>query len=253
MVMSLPRWLRSFGHRPRSLGRLLRPRWSWLRPRRSWLRPRRLLLLATVGFLLGTVLLAGSVLWVRGLAHGYLYAPETVPDRPVAIVLGSQVSANGTPSLVLAARLDAARRLYQRGKVRAILVTGDNGQVEYDEVDPMRAWLIARGVPDRKVVGDYAGFDTYSSCVRAVRIFGVSRAIVVTQGYHLPRAVALCRSVGMDAVGVRAANGVGTSMLRQLWLRDQAACVKAAADMVLQPDPRYLGRHETGVEQALAR
>jgi vancomycin permeability regulator SanA len=220
---------------------------------KRWMRPTRLLLLAGIGLFLVCAVLSGSILWVRGLSHPYLYWPDTVPDRPVAVVFGSQVYSDGTPSLVLAGRLDAARILYQQGKVRAILVTGDNGQVNYNEVDPMRTWLIARGVPDTKVVGDYAGFDTYSSCTRAVRIFGVKSAILVTQSYHLPRAVALCRKVGMDAIGVRAtAFDLSPNVARRLALRDKVACVKAAYEMVVKPKPRYLGRHETGIEQALA-
>ena len=77
-----------------------------------------------------------------------------------------------------------------------------NGTRFYNETDGMRDYLIEKGVPAAKVVGDYAGFDTYDSCVRARRIFGVSRAIVVTQTYHLPRALATCRAIGLDAWGV---------------------------------------------------
>ncbi|MBT8224728.1 MAG: DUF218 domain-containing protein [Dactylosporangium sp.] len=218
-----------------------------------WLRPLRLLLLVGIALFVTGAVFAGSVFWVRSIAGAHLYWPDEVPSRPVAIVFGSQVYADGTPSPVLAYRLDAARTLYERGRVRAILVTGDNGQVEYDEVDPMRAWLIERGVPGTQVVGDYAGFDTYSSCVRAVRIFGVGEAILVTQAYHLPRAVALCRKVGMDAIGVRASDGaLSSDTLRRLSMRDNLACVKAAGQIIVRPDPKYLGRHETGIEDALA-
>lgn len=197
--------------------------------------------------------LAGSMLWMRSISDPHLYSLEAAPHRPVAVVLGSQVYADQRPSPILVDRLEAARQLYQRGKVRAVLVTGDNGQVRYNEVDPMRRWLITNGVPESKVVGDYAGFDTYSSCVRAVQIFGVTDAIVVTQAFHLPRAVALCRKVGMDAIGVSASNGgLSDDTLRRLSLRDDVACVKAAIQIVTRPDPKYLGRHETGIENALA-
>lgn len=222
--------------------------WRVLRRRR---RPLLVALLA-VAFA-GCGVTAGSALWVSALASGHLFDPEDVPERPVAIVFGSQVNPDGAPSAVLADRLDAARNLYQAGKVRAILVTGDNGQVEYDEVDPMRAWLVERGVPANRVVGDYAGFDTYSSCVRAVKIFGVREAVLVTQAYHLTRAVAVCRRIGMNAVGARAGTaGVSPGTLRQLAIRDKIACVKAVGELVVRPDPKYLGRHETGIEDALA-
>jgi vancomycin permeability regulator SanA len=123
---------------------------------------------------------------------------------------------------------------------------------DYDEPDAMRSWLIDHGVPDQKIVLDYAGFDTYDSCARAVRIFGVRRAIVVTQTYHLPRAVMLCRRLGLDA------DGVGDDSVKRFtipWLisatREGGACVKAVFDVMSGRDPVHLGRHETGVENAL--
>ncbi|MBN1172148.1 MAG: YdcF family protein [Micromonosporaceae bacterium] len=219
---------------------------------RRWLRPRRLLIVLGIAVFGVGVVFSGSLLWVRHASGPYLYWPDEAPARPVAIVFGSQVYSDGTPSPVLRSRLAEAQRLYAQGKIRAILVTGDNGQVQYNEVDPMRTWLIERGVPEVKVVGDYAGFDTYSSCVRAVRIFGVTEAILVTQDYHLSRAVALCRSVGMDAIGVRASSGVlSEETLRRLAWRDRLACVKAVGEIIVKPDPKYLGRHETGIEEAL--
>jgi vancomycin permeability regulator SanA len=141
-------------------------------------------------------------------------------------VLGAQVDPDGSPSPFLAARLELARRLYVAGKVRVLLVSGDNMHHNYDEPDAMRSWLVAHGVPAGKVVRDYAGFDTYDSCARAVRIFGVHRAIVVTQAFHIPRAVTLCRHLGMDA------DGVGDESVAQYhdeWLRgtvrEYGACV----------------------------
>ena len=214
---------------------------------------RPLLITAIVVAMAGGSAVAGSVAWVRHAADSHVYQPADAPRRPVAVVLGAMVYADGTPSPVLADRLGAALRLYQRGQVRAVLVTGDNGTVRYNEVDPMRQWLIARGVPERKVVGDYAGFDTYNSCVRAVRIFGVRAAILVTQEFHLRRAVALCRGIGMDAVGVIAGtDGLTRQTLLRLSVRDNVACVKAVAQVVIRPDPTYLGRHETGIEVALS-
>ena len=104
-------------------------------------------------------------------------------------MLGAQVDPDGQPSPFLAARLALAKRLLDSGKVRVLLVSGDNMNYGYDEPQAMRRWLVDHAVPYRKIVLDYAGFDTYDSCARAVRIFGVRQAIVVTQSYHLPRAV----------------------------------------------------------------
>jgi vancomycin permeability regulator SanA len=175
-----------------------------------------------------------------------------VPSTPVALVLGS-LETDGRPSAFLQARLDVARELYARGKVRAILVSGDNSRPDYDEPTAGREYLVARGVPAGSIALDYAGFDTYDSCVRAHRIFGVTRLTVVTQDYHLPRAVALCRSVGVDAVGA------GTDAHQSSFYgfvaekRELFANVKAALDTATGRDPVFLGPPEESVRAALAR
>ncbi|MEU8081710.1 ElyC/SanA/YdcF family protein [Catellatospora citrea] len=217
--------------------------------RRWWRVTRRVVLLSVLA---GLLALVGSIGWVRWQAAGHVYAIEDVPEAPVALVLGAQVHDNGSPSGFLEARLDIARRLYETGKVRAVLVSGDHGQWTYDEPDAMRQWLIDRGVPDRKVVADHAGFDTYDSCQRAVRVFGVRQLIVVTQSYHIDRAVALCRDAGIDATGVGddTARRFGSFWTKAV-VREQGACVKAMLDVVTGRDPVFLGRHETGVEDAL--
>jgi len=218
----------------------VRIRWKWVRRG----------LIAVV--LAGVVAVAASQLWIRGEASGHVYAESDVPARPVALVLGAQVHDDGTLSGFLIARLEEAKRLYDAGKVQAILVSGDHGEWRYDEPGHMQQWLVEHGVPAAKVVADFAGFDTYDSCHRAVRVFGVSSAIVVTQSYHIQRAVALCREAGMDAVGV------GDDTARQwpgYWqraaVREQGAYLKALFDVVADRDPVYLGQHETGVEKAL--
>jgi vancomycin permeability regulator SanA len=175
-----------------------------------------------------------------------------VPAAPVALVLGAQVYPDGTPSPFLAARLEIARRLYESGKVRVILVSGDHMHWEYNEPGVMFRWLLAHGVPTEKIVLDHAGFDTYDSCARAKEVFGVTKLIVVTQMFHLPRAVALCRHFGIDATGV------GDETMKQFhgpWLtgasREYGAGVKAAYDVVSGRRPVWLGRPETGVDDAL--
>lgn len=187
-----------------------------------------------------------------GAAHR-VYDVASVPDAPVVLVLGAQVYADGTPSAFLAARLDLARQLYASGKAKAILVSGDHARWEYDEPGAMRLWLIEHGVPGTRIVADYAGFDTYDSCQRAVRVFGVRRAIVVTQTFHIDRAVTVCRGAGLDALGVA---DDSVKIYRTPWLRgsvrEYGAAVKAAADLISDRDPVFLGPHEPGVERALA-
>jgi len=206
-----------------------------------------------VVLLLLPVAVVGSVLWVRKSAEEHVYGLAEVPAAPVALVLGAQVLPDGTPSAFLAARLELAKELLESGKVRAILVSGDHARWEYDEPGAMRRWLVERGVPAEKVVQDHAGFDTYDSCLRARRVFGVDRTIVVTQSFHIARAVTVCREVGLDAVGV------GDDTVRRFerawaWggFREHFAAVKAAYDVVSGRDPVFLGPVEPGVRDALA-
>lgn len=226
--------------------------------RTTWRSRLRWLLRATVAavfgaFLAGLVTLA-SVTWVRSAAEGHLYTEDSVPASPVALVLGAKVDYPAArPSAFLAARLELARRLLAAGKVRAILVSGDHLRWSYDEPGAMRQWLLDNGVPASKIVLDHAGLDTYDSCARARRIFGVEQAIVVTQTYHLPRAVTVCRRVGVDA------RGVGDDTVRRYtepWrassTREHGACVKAVFDVLSGRDPAFLGPREPGVEQAIA-
>ena len=199
-------------------------------------------------------IIAGSFcsLWVRASAFGHVYDEGSVPPAPVAIVLGAQVYADHEPSPFLAARLDIAKRLLDEGKVKAILVSGDHGRWNYDEPGSMQVYLVARGVPAAQVVLDYAGFDTYDSCARAKRVFGVRKAIVVTQSYHIDRAVTLCRSQGIDASGVGDDSvRIYTEPWAHSYVREQGAKVKAAADTLAHRDPVFLGRHEVGIDNAL--
>ncbi|MGW2635667.1 SanA/YdcF family protein [Streptomyces sp. NPDC001348] len=198
----------------------------------------------------GCVLALLPATWLFVSTADRLRTTADVPRADVAVVFGAGLW-DGEPSPYLAHRLDAAVRLYRAGRVKVVLVTGDNSRKEYDEPDAMRAYLTKRGVPRSRVVSDYAGFDTWDSCVRARKIFGVDRAVLISQGFHIRRAVALCEAAGIDSygVGVDAKHDVtwyygGT--------REVFAAGKAALDAVFKPDPRFLGPKERGVERALA-
>lgn len=200
----------------------------------------------------GAAVVGGTAAFVKLTARPHTFTVQSVPAAPVALVLGAQIYPDGTPSPYLKGRLDTAKRLYDAGKVRAILVSGDNGDDHYNEPDGMRRYLIRKGVPASHVIADYAGFDTYDSCVRAKRIFGVDDLIVVTQGYHLPRAITTCRLVGVRA------NGVGdyTTEFGPVWrygqFRELGANLKMIVDVVTRRTP-LLGRYETGVDDALGK
>lgn len=201
----------------------------------------------------GLVVVGGTALLVKLTARPHVFTARSVPEAPVALVLGAQIYPDGTPSPYLMGRLDMAKRLYDSGKVRAILVSGDNGDDHYNEPDGMRNYLIRKGVPATKVVADYAGFDTYDSCVRAKRIFGVDELTVVTQAYHLPRAVTTCRLIGVDAHGVGDYSGnTSGPVWRYGQLREIGANLKMIADVVTRRTPT-LGRYETSVDEALDR
>ncbi|GAA3750061.1 SanA/YdcF family protein [Salinactinospora qingdaonensis] len=163
---------------------------------------------------------------------------EEVPPRPVALVLGAAVTAEGEPTPVLARRLDVAARLYRRGSVEAVLVSGNNTAAHHHETEAMRGYLLAAGLPAGQVMTDPAGFRTWDSCARAREVFGVRAAVVVTQDFHLPRALALCRAMGIDAVGV-ADTSLGSLPVVTLYghLREVPAAGKALLDLVFRPAP----------------
>ncbi|GAB2843015.1 ElyC/SanA/YdcF family protein [Streptomyces deserti] len=187
--------------------------------------------------------------WLYVVTGDRLRTTADVPRTDVAVVFGAGLWA-GEPSPYLAHRLDAAARLYREGRVEVVLVTGDNSRAEYDEPDAMRAYLTRHGVPDGRIVSDYAGFDTWDSCVRAKKIFGVDRAVLISQGFHIRRAVALCEAAGVASYGV----GVDARHDATWYYggaREIFAAGKAAFDAVFRPDPRFLGPEEPGVERAL--
>lgn len=216
-------------------------------------RRRRVLaaLAAVAG--VGLAVVGGSNLWVHRAADGHLYTVDDVPEHPVAIVLGAGLAPDGQPSPFLAARLDIAADLVDSGKVDVVLVSGDNRTHEYDEPTAMRDYLVDHGVPAWRVVRDYAGRDSYDTCVRARRVFEVPNAVVVSQAYHVPRVVAVCRATGLevDAVGDETARRFGS-----VWSagrrREVLADVKAAADVLSRREP-ILGEVEPGVRDALER
>lgn len=199
----------------------------------------------------GLAVIGGTAAYAKLTARPVSFTVQSVPSAPVALVLGAQIYPDGTPSPYLKGRLDTAKRLYDAGKVRAILVSGDNGDQHYNEPDGMRNYLIRKGVPPTQVIADYAGFDTYDSCVRAKRIFGVTRLTVITQGYHLPRAITTCTLVGVQAQGVGDYSRRNGATWRYGQLRELGANLKMVFDVVTRRTPT-LGKYESAVDEALA-
>ena len=214
---------------------------------------RRVVVAGALAVAAAVLAMAAGALWVKGVSAGHVYEQaQDAPAAPVALVLGAEIYGNGDPSPFVVARLEIARQLYAAGKVKVILVSGDHARWIYNEPGAMFQWLVDHGVPRQQVVLDHAGFDTYDSCARARQIFGVRKAIVVTQSYHIERAVTLCRKLGVDADGV----GDDTSRIyRDPWRsssgRERMAVVKAVLDVASGRDPIFLGRYETSVDEAL--
>jgi vancomycin permeability regulator SanA len=142
---------------------------------------------------------------VTGLyARKRVYSVESVPVHRVAIVFGAGLWRDGSPTPVLYDRVATAAQLYFSGRVEKLLMSGDNRVVEYNEPQSMKDYAVSLGVPAEAIVLDYAGRRTYDSCYRAQAIFGLEEAILVTQRFHLPRALYTCNQLGLDSVGVEA-------------------------------------------------
>jgi SanA protein len=168
--------------------------------------------------------------WVDRRYKPRIYVPEDVPSRRVAIVFGAGITADGRPMPALADRVWTASELYKAGKVEKLLMSGDNRFVDYNEPEAMRQYALEQGVPDEDIVLDYAGRRTYDTCYRADYIFGVEEAVLVTQWFHLDRALYICDRLGIDAVGV-AADRREYYSARYWWLREVAAVARAWLDL----------------------
>ncbi|WP_438941286.1 SanA/YdcF family protein, partial [Micromonospora craterilacus] len=214
---------------------------------------RRLTWVAALG--LAALLLASLPwLWTTVAARGHLYDEAEAPAADVVIVLGTAVTEDGRqPGVRLAGRLETAAELVHSGRARAVLVSGDGGGASGDEPAVMTSYLTERlGVDARRVVADPYGLDTYDTCVRARDVYGVERALIVTQSYHLSRAVTLCRHLGLDVDGVTArCSGCGPTLLVQKAVRDYFASGKAAWDAVRNRPPAVHSPVDPAVENAL--
>jgi len=170
---------------------------------------------------------------------------EDVPADRVAIVFGAGLRRDGGPTAVLRDRVQTAVQLYFDGKVEKLLMSGDNSVVNYNEPGAMRQYALDLGVPDEAIVLDYAGRRTYDTCYRARHIFGVESAILVTQKFHLSRALFTCNALGVKAVGVEADNYYYLKRSRLYWnIREQFATVTAFWDVYFKKPLPMLGEPE---------
>ena len=175
--------------------------------------------------LCGTTLVAvGFAAWTLTFRYAdrIHYNVRDVPQRPVAVVFGAGYWPDGTPSDVMKDRVEAAVELYRAGRVRKVLFSGDNRFINYNEPATMREYALSLGLPDEVIVLDYAGRRTYDTCYRARDIFQVRDVVLVTQRYHLPRALYTCEKLGLNAVGYAADRRPYVYLVRY-WLREVPA------------------------------
>ena len=181
---------------------------------------------------------------VKSVAAPKILTPEQaaqLEDVDCIIVLGCRVYSNGTPSSMLEDRLLQGIDLYQRGAAPKLLMSGDHGQVEYDEVNHMKQYAKDTGVPSEDIFMDHAGFSTYESMYRARDIFAAKKVIIVTQEYHLYRAIYIAEKLGLEAYGVSSDLRTYSGGQTAREVREILARVKDFCTAILQPKPTYLG------------
>ncbi|MEY6431068.1 ElyC/SanA/YdcF family protein [Thioalkalicoccus limnaeus] len=199
---------------------------------------------ATAILLSPILILFGIDLAITLLARGQIHDDlARVPPAPVALVLGTSSRRPGGPNLFYSPRIEAAAELYHAGRVRAILVSGDNATPHYNEPQTMRRDLIAHGVPDEYITLDYAGFRTLDSMIRAKAVFGQDHLIIVSQRFHAERALFLAHHAGIRATAYAAADP-SQNWYSRVRRRETLARAAAVLDLLRARGPRFLGDPE---------
>lgn len=214
-----------------------------LKVRKKWL------IISTITFIVLAVMFV-MLLWfihsrVITAGQGRIYTlDQEIPHRKVALVLGARVYKNGQLSPLLRDRVDAAIQLYREGTVEKLLMSGDNRTEKYNEVTAMRNYAIEAGIPSDDIVRDFAGFRTYDSIYRAKELWDLEEMIIVSQRFHLPRALYIAKHLGINAIGVAARHDPHRG-LRTAAKREIAARLLAWLDVLLGRDPYFLGPKES--------
>ncbi len=203
----------------------------------------RRLLIALVA--LGLIGIVGPRLVTTFFSWSRVYNVANTPSAPVAVVFGAGLTRTGEPTAILKDRVETAAQLFFSGKVEKLLMSGDNRTFDHNEPEAMRQYALKLGVPSAAIVLDYAGRRTYDTCYRAKAIFGLDSVLLVTQAFHLPRALFLCNALGLQAAGVEANNHRYWSPLLVIWnVREQLATVGAFMDVYVSRPLPVLGRPE---------
>ncbi|MEH6406833.1 MAG: ElyC/SanA/YdcF family protein [Leeuwenhoekiella sp.] len=198
--------------------------------------------LIVLGTLLLFILLTAALSYhIKKSTESYVYDDASrLPGAYTVLVLGASVKSDGELSTMLRDRVESALTLYKLGKVSRFLLSGDNATAAYNEPMAMKKYLVERGVPEKDIFLDFAGFDTYNSIYRASYIFNVDKAIVVSQRFHLPRAIYIARSMHLDFYGYNGdlRNYKSESVNR---FREKLANLKAWGELLIHRDPHFKG------------
>jgi SanA protein len=172
-------------------------------------------------------------------AANRIYQKDEAPKKRLAIVFGAGLRRDGTPTAILRDRVETAASLYFDGRVEKLLMSGDNSLLEYNEPESMRQYALSLGVPEGAIALDYAGRRTYDTCYRAKAVFEADDVLLVTQKFHLPRALFLCNALGLEAFGVEANTRRFWRGSLLIWnIREQLATVGAFLDLyITNPQP----------------
>ena len=209
-----------------------------MRTKYKWLK-RGILALFCLG-ITGTAVVFGLSSYIKRETAEKIIIAEEATDGDCILVLGCGVREDGSPSLMLRDRLEKGIELYEAGTAPKLLMSGDHGRKDYDEVNLMKSYAMGKGVPSEDIFMDHAGFSTYDSMYRARDIFCAEKVIVVSQEYHLYRALYLAEKLGLEAYGVPAQN-VNYRGQAYREFREMLARAKDFCTAVIRPEPKYLG------------
>ena len=209
-----------------------------MRMKYKWLK-RGILALFCLG-ITGTAVVFGLSSYIKKEVAEKIITAEEATDADCILVLGCGVREDGSPSLMLRDRLEKGIELYEAGTAPKLLMSGDHGRKDYDEVNLMKSYAMGKGVPSEDIFMDHAGFSTYDSMYRARDIFCAEKVIVVSQEYHLYRALYLAEKLGLEAYGVPAQD-VNYRGQAYREFREMLARAKDFCTAVIQPEPKYLG------------
>ncbi len=180
--------------------------------------------------------------YVEQVGARYIHTVQDVPSAEAVLILGAYVLPDGTLSTMLKDRVTTGHEIYENGKAPKIIVSGDHGRKDYDEVNTMKDFIKSQGVSGQDIFMDHAGFSTYESLYRARDIFQVKKVIIVTQEYHLKRAVFIARELGLEAYGVASDKHDYGQVMAAYGVREMAARNKDFwLAKVIKPEPTYLG------------